>query len=73
MNKVIYVTPDCWSSDDWSGYKQVEFERMTDSEKLKEARSNDEMVIYSLEGFQNAFNGEEISDLGFIFFVHEDE
>jgi len=74
MNKVIYVTPECWwSSDDG----KLEFERMSDSEKLKEARNNDKMVIYSLEDFQKVFNGEEfdegISDLGYIFFVHEDE
>lgn len=73
MKKVIYVIPDCWSSDDWSGYKQTEFERMTDSEKLKEARENEDMLIYSLEGFQDAFNGDEISDLGYIYIVHEDE
>ena len=69
--KVIYVNSDCWADTDWDGYEQTEFEKMQDYDKLKEARNNPNMEVYSLQGFEDAFNGEDISDLGFIYFVKE--
>ena len=62
MKKVIYVSPDC-------EYPISEFERLTDEEKLHVAKNDNDMEIYTLEGFQAAFNAELISDLGYIYFV----
>lgn len=60
--KVIYLSPNC-------NYPVEEFERLTDKEKLHVAKNTNEMFVYSLEGFQYAFNGEYISDMGFIYFI----
>lgn len=62
MKKVIYLTPNC-------DYEISEFEKLSDQEKLHVANNTNEMFIYTLEGFQYAFNYEYISDLGFIFIV----
>ena len=60
--QVIYLTPHCQ-------YPIEEFKRLSDDEKLHVAKNTYEMFIYSLEGFQRAFNNEYISDLGYIFIV----
>lgn len=62
MKKVIYVYPDC-------EYPISEFERLTDEEKLHVAKNDNDMEIYTLEGFQEQFNSDFISDEGFIYFV----
>ena len=62
MKKVIYLTPNC-------DYEISEFKKLSDQEKLHVANNTNEMFIYTLEGFQDAFNNEYISDLGFIFIV----
>ena len=62
MKKVIYVYPDC-------EYPISEFERLTDEEKLHVAKNDNNMEIYTLEGFQEQFNSDFISDEGFIYFV----
>ena len=62
MKKVIYLYPDC-------EYPVLDFERLTDEEKLHVAKNSNDMEIYTLEGFQAAFNDELISDLGYIYFV----
>lgn len=62
MKKVIYLYPDC-------EYSSSEFESLTDEEKLHIAKNSNDMEIYTLEGFQAAFNDELISDLGYIYFV----
>ena len=64
MNKrVIYITPDCDVPFD-------ELQRMPEDELVHWAKNSNDAIIYdTLEDFQNAFNDELISDLGFIFFV----
>lgn len=62
MKKVIYLYPDC-------EYPISEFERLTDEEKLHVAKNDNDMEIYTLEGFQERFNSDFISDAGFIYFV----
>lgn len=64
--KIIYIESDYVSSDDFS---LDEFERLSNEEKLHVAKNNNNMIVYSLEGFQFAFNNEMISDLGYIFIV----
>ena len=64
--KIIYIESDYVSSDDFS---LAEFESLSNEEKLHVAKNNNNMIVYSLEGFQFAFNNEMISDLGYIFIV----
>ena len=64
--KIIYLESDYVSSDDFS---LDEFESLSNEEKLHVAKNNNNMIVYSLEGFQFAFNNEMISDLGYIFIV----
>lgn len=67
MTQVIYITPNFDFDDfdiDW-------FEKLPDNEKLHVARNTNEIYIYSLEEFQEEFNRECISDLGFIYFVSQ--
>ena len=64
--KIIYIKSDYVSSDDFS---LDEFESLSNEEKLHVAKNNNNMIVYSLEGFQFAFNNEMISDLGYIFIV----
>ncbi len=64
--KIIYIESDYVSSDDFS---LDEFESLSNEEKLHVAKNNNNMIVYSLEGFQFAFNNEMISDLGYIFIV----
>lgn len=63
--KVIYISPD-YSLE---GYELAEIEQMTSDELLTLAKNENFAAVYSLDEFQCAFNSEEISDLGFIFFV----
>lgn len=60
--KVIYLSPDC-------DYPVEEFERLTDEEKLNVAKNDNQMDVYTINGFQRAFNLEQISDEGFIYFI----
>lgn len=62
MKKVIYLYPDC-------EYPISEFERLTDEEKIHVAKNDNDMEIYTLEGFQEQFNSDFICDAGFIYFV----
>ena len=64
--KIIYIESDYVSSDDFS---LDEFESLSNEEKLHVAKNSNNMIVYSLEGFQFAFNNEMISDLGYIFIV----
>ena len=64
--KVIYIESDCVGDEDFSF---EEFEKLPNDEKLHVANNNNHMSVYSLEGFQSAFNDEMISDLGYIFIV----
>ena len=64
--KIIYIESDYVSSDDFS---LDEFESLSNEEKLHVAKNNNNMIVYSLEGFQFAFNNEMISDLGYIFII----
>ena len=64
--KIIYIESDYVSSDDFS---LDEFESLSNEEKLHVAKNNNNMIVYSLESFQFAFNNEMISDLGYIFIV----
>lgn len=59
---VIYLNPNC-------DYPISAFEALDDQEKLYVAINENNMEVYSLAAFEEAFNGEEISDLGFIYFV----
>lgn len=63
--KVIYIYPDY----DGSELNIVEFGKLPIDEKLHIAKNSNDMEIYSLEAFEDAFNMESISDLGFIYFV----
>lgn len=58
--KVIYVQPDCIDRHDYDEWKEM---------SLDELYNEDGVELYSLDGFQSAFNFDEISDLGYIFFV----
>ena len=60
--KVIYITPEC-------GVYIGELEAMPKDELLTFAKNCNEAEVYSLEDFQDAFNEERISDLGYIFFI----
>lgn len=62
MTQVIYIEPDCEVFRD-------ELEAMPKDELLHFAKNCNEAHVYSLEDFQEAFNDELISDLGFIYFV----
>lgn len=64
IKMVIYITPNCDS-------ESIElFDRLkTDAEKLNFARNNNEFYVYTIDDFEQAFNCEEISDLGYIEFV----
>jgi hypothetical protein len=62
MAQVIYIEPDCELMRD-------EIEAMPKDELLHFAKNCNEAQVYSLEGFQEAFNDELISDLGFIYIV----
>jgi hypothetical protein len=59
---VIYLNPNCT-------YPISDFEALDDQEKLYVARNENDMVVYSLADFEEAFNGEQISDLGFIYII----
>lgn len=65
MKYIIYLTPDFFEDD----MTFFEFERLTNEEKIHVASNSNEAIIYTLEGFQEAFNAEEISDQGFIYIV----
>ena len=66
MKKVIYV-----HSDYVEGEFDIDFfEKLSDEEKLHIAKNSNDIDVYSLEGFQWAFNHEEISDLGFIYIIN---
>lgn len=64
--KVIYIESDYVDDEDFS---VDEFKKLPNDEKLHVANNNNHMSVYSLEGFQSAFNDEMISDLGYIFIV----
>ena len=64
--KVIYIESDYIDRDEFS---YDGFDKLTNDEKLKVANNNNNMIVYSLEGFQDAFNDGIISDLGYIFIV----
>lgn len=65
FKKVVYISPD-YSSE---GYDIEFFEQMPTEELLTFAQNSNFAQVYSLKGFERAFNAEEISDLGYIFFV----
>jgi hypothetical protein len=62
MAQVIYIEPACELMRD-------EIEAMPKDELLHFAKNCNEAQVYSLEGFQEAFNDELISDLGFIYII----
>lgn len=64
MTQVIYITPNYEFDIDC-------FDALPNEEKLHVARNLNEVYIYSLEEFQEEFNGDCISDLGFIYFVNQ--
>ena len=47
----------------------LEFDTLEQRDEI--AKSHPEREIYGLNDFQNAFNSEEISDLGLMYFVEE--
>ena len=61
--KVIYIDPNC------EDFSLEEFEHTPNDEKLHIAKNTNGMHVYSLDGFQEAFNNEYISDLGYIFII----
>ena len=62
MIRVVYVSPDC-------GEYIGNLEMMTEGELLTFVRNSNDCEIYSLAEFQVKFNDEQISDMGFIFFI----
>lgn len=64
--KVIYIESDYIDTDEFLSY---DFDKLTNDEKLKVANNDNNMIVYSLEGFMDAFNEGFISDLGYIFIV----
>jgi hypothetical protein len=65
MTKVIYVYPDY----EEYGFDLAGFERASDEEKYVWAKNCNETAVYSLQDFQDAFNREHISSMGFIYIV----
>ena len=63
--KVIYITPDY----DFEDQSIDDIEGMPSDERLTWAKNANNVYVYSLEEFQMKFNNEEISDLGYIYFV----
>lgn len=66
MTTVIYITPqyDC-------EYHIDELAKMPKGELMTYAKNNNDIEIYSLKSFEEAFNNEIISDLGYILFVED--
>lgn len=63
--RVIHVTPNV--DDD---FDPNEFAKLSSEDKLSIAEENIHMEVYTLQEFETAFNDfEEISDLGYIYFV----
>lgn len=62
--RIIYLSPNYEGSIS-------EFEALSNDEKVCEAKNcpNDDIQLFGLEEFADAFNGERISDLGFIYVV----
>lgn len=68
MTKVIYFTPDYNDYD----YEVDELLAMSEDELLHYAKNCNEIeIFYSLQDFENAFNDERISDLGYIHFINK--
>ena len=72
MTKVIYVSNDFLCSEEGEVFNASEFGTRSSEEKLEWAEKQDKFYVTlfdTLESFEWAFNNEEISDLGYIFFV----
>lgn len=67
MTQVIYITPNF----DFDDFSMDWFDALPNDEKLHVARNTNEVYIYSLEEFQEEFNGDCISDEGFIYFINK--
>lgn len=63
--KVIYIYCDYNEEE----LNLEEFEKLSNEEKLHIAKNSNDMWVYTLKEFEDAFNTELISDLGFIYFV----
>lgn len=64
---VIYVTPQYLAGE--PDYSLEELKKLPKDELLHFAKNENEIEIYDLVSFQDAFNDELISDLGYILFV----
>lgn len=67
--KVVYICPEYAQE----GISIDEIEKMTNSELITFAKNSNQAEIYSIKDFQQAFNSEIISDMGYIYFVEDEE
>ena len=65
FDRIVYISPDY----DKYGYEIHEIEQMPTEELYSLAQNENFARVYSLKGFEAAFNAEEISDLGYIYFI----
>lgn len=63
--KIVYISPEYAQE----GISIDEIEKMTNSELLTFAKNSNCAQIFTLKQFQQAFNSEIISDMGYIYFV----
>lgn len=67
--KVVYISPNYEQED----ISVDDIEQMTNSELLTFAKNSNYAQIFTLKQFQQAFNSEIISDMGYIYFVEDEE
>lgn len=67
--KVVYISPNYEQED----ISVDDIEQMTNSELLTFAKNSNYAQIFTLKQFQQAFNSELISDMGYIYFVEDEE
>lgn len=67
--KIVYISPNYEQED----ISVDDIEQMTNSELLTFAKNSNYAQIFTLKQFQQAFNSEIISDMGYIYFVEDEE
>lgn len=67
--KIVYISPNYEQED----ISVDDIEQMTNSELITFAKNSNQAEIYSIKDFQQAFNSEIISDMGYIYFVEDEE
>ena len=60
----VHVMPDHIEDHDYLEWRAMDYDTIT---------KQDGIEIYTLEEFQGAFNNDEISDMGYVFFFNEKE